>query len=105
MVKHIENSDICLGVFGDSRKTENVISNFLVTACRLGKIIITLKTEAAKEVFKYNPSCFLINKPASINLAKKILEIVKNIYLIKNKTSSKILYNNYFSTLTQKELL
>jgi glycosyltransferase involved in cell wall biosynthesis len=103
MINYIEESDVCLGIFGESIKAQNVISNFLVTACRLGKIIVTLRTGAAEEIFKNNPSCFLISKPIVQNLAKKILKINKNIKLIKKGSNTKIIYNNIFNSSVQKE--
>ena len=101
MINKIENSDICLGIFGESQKSQNVITHFLAIASRLNKIIITQNTCAAKEVFKNNGNCFLINKPITINLAKIILQIAKNIELIKMKNSSKLTFDNFFNSNKQ----
>ena len=104
MINHIEESDICLGIFGNNIKAQNVISNFLITACRLNKIIITQNTEAAKEVFKNNPYCFLIDEPIVKNLAKRILDVVKRLHLIDKRNGSKALYKNIFNSSIQKEV-
>jgi glycosyltransferase involved in cell wall biosynthesis len=104
MINHIEESDICLGIFGNNIKAQNVISNFLITACRLNKIIITQKTEAAKEVFKNNPYCFLIDEPIVKNLAKRILDVVKRLHLIDKRNGSKALYKNIFNSSIQKDV-
>ncbi len=105
MLNHIEESDICLGIFGNSIKAQNVITNFLVTASRLNKIIVTRKTLAAKEIFKNNPYCFLIDEPIIKNLAKKILNIAKRFHLIEKRNRSKVLYNNIFNSYIQRETL
>jgi len=96
-INHIENADICLGIFGESIKAHNVISNFLMTSCRLGKIIITLNTEAAKEVFNNHPNSFLINKPIVKNLANTILKLAKTIDIINKNTTTKTIYNKNFN--------
>jgi hypothetical protein len=105
MINYIEESDVCLGIFGEGIKAQNVISNFLITACRLGKIIVTLRTGAAEEIFKNNPGCFLISKPIVQNLAKKILEIYKNFKLIKKSSNTKVIYNDIFNSCVQKKFL
>jgi len=104
-INHIENADICLGIFGESIKAHNVISNFLMTSCRLGKIIITLNTEAAKEVFNNHPNSFLINKPIVKNLANTILKLAKTIDIINKNTTTKTIYNKNFNSNVQKEIL
>jgi glycosyltransferase involved in cell wall biosynthesis len=103
MICKVEQSDICLGIFGESQKSQNVITHFLATASRLNKIIVTQNTSAAKEVFKNNENCHLINKPLVANLARKILLIAKNIESIKKKNSARFTFDTFFNSNKQSE--
>ena len=96
-LKAVNNSDVCLGIFGNSNKSKNVISNFIVTSCNYSKMIITKNTPASKYYLKDNPSIFLIN---SIN-DNSFLKVIKKIIYTKKmsnlkKSSSKIIFNKNF---------
>jgi len=75
--RYIGNWDICLGIFGNTLKSDLVIPNkvFHYAGCR--KPIITKNSPAIKEIFKDNESIFLID-PAPQSLANKILDLVDN---------------------------
>jgi len=103
MISKIQEADICLGIFGESEKSQNVITHFLSISSRLNKIIVTKNTDVAREVFKNNGNCYLINNPIVNNLTKKILIIVKNLELIKKKNSTKLTFDNYFNSNKQNE--
>ena len=103
MISKIQEADICLGIFGESEKSENTITHFLSISSRFNKIIVTKNTGAAREVFKNNGNCYLINNPIVNNLAKKILIIVKNLELIKKKNGTKLTFDNYFNSNKQSE--
>ena len=68
----IEDSDICMGVFGNTEKAESVISNFIVTSTNLGKIIITKNTKAARIYLNKNKGIFLLKKPDHLNFQRFI---------------------------------
>jgi len=70
--KMIEDSDICMGVFGNTEKAESVISNFIVTSTNLGKIIITKNTKAARIYLNKNKGIFLLKKPDHLNFQRFI---------------------------------
>ena len=73
----INEFDICLGIFGDTPKTELVIPNKIYHYGAIGKCIITKETEAIKEVFTNDADIVLSsNNPSEI--AQHILNLKKN---------------------------
>jgi glycosyltransferase involved in cell wall biosynthesis len=48
---YIAQSDICLGIFGKTEKTQRVIPNKVYEYAAMGKAIITADTQAVREVF------------------------------------------------------
>jgi len=89
--KYINSSDLCLGIFGDSTRTHRVIPNKVFEGIACCKPVLTLKTEAIKELFSDNKNIFLTetNKPEEI--ARKIIFIKDNLTL-RNEVSR----NGYF---------
>lgn len=51
LIQYIHNSDICLGIFGDTIKTQLVIPNKVFQIISAGKPIVTLDTPAMRELF------------------------------------------------------
>jgi len=81
----INSFDICLGIFGDTPKTDLVIPNKIYHYAALNKCIISKETPAIKEIFTDKKNIILTdNKPTSI--AKKILNL-KNNKELRNKIS------------------
>ena len=71
-LKIINESDICMGLFGNTEKSQNIISNFIVTSANLGKVIITKNTKAAKIYLNNNNGILLLKKPEHLNFSKFI---------------------------------
>lgn len=70
-------ADICLGVFGDSPKTDMVIPNKIYEAMAMGKAIITADTPAARELLNDGGNALFCHKADADDLAEKI-KLLKN---------------------------
>lgn len=66
-------ADVCLGIFGDSPKTELVIPNKVYEALAMGKPVITADTPAVRELLRDRETVLLCRKADPEDLAKKIL--------------------------------
>ena len=64
--------DICLGIFGDTEKTQRVISNKVYECAALGKPIITADTPAMHEAFIAGDSIMLCSHASPESLAEAI---------------------------------
>lgn len=73
----MNNFDVCLGIFGDSLKSDWVVPNKIFHYAALGKSIITKKSSAIERVFKDGQSIILCENNAA-DLAQKILGIKNN---------------------------
>ena len=72
--------DICLGVFGDSFKTDVVIPNKIYHYAAARKPIITKNTEGVKELFQEGKNiCLVKNDPQEI--ANAILNLSSDVAL------------------------
>lgn len=70
----ISENDICLGIFGDTRKAKMVIPNKVYECATMAKPIITADTPAIREIFDEN--ALMLIKPADANaLADAILKL------------------------------
>ncbi|MDA9653823.1 hypothetical protein N9T29_02770, partial [Candidatus Pelagibacter sp.] len=97
-LKLIKNSDICMGMFGNTEKTHNTISNFIVTSANLGKIIITGNTQSAKYYLNNNKGIILLKKPENSNFIKFINKYLNSINFRKSiNGKSKKTFNKHFS--------
>lgn len=76
--KFINDSDICLGIFGKSDKTLRVIPNKVVEYLACGKAIITSDSPAARELLEDGQNVRFCNPADSADLAKKIRELYQN---------------------------
>lgn len=73
----INNFDICLGIFGDSYKTDVVIPNKIYHYAAAGKCIVTKDTIGIRELFDKDENISLIgNSPNEIS--KAILSLSQN---------------------------
>ena len=96
-LKEVSSSDITLGIFGNSIKSHNVISNFIVTCCNYSKIIITKKTPVSKFYLNNTRGIFLLNSIKGNELAKILYSIKHSTIFRKNNSSrSKDIFIKYF---------
>ncbi|MEA2112505.1 MAG: glycosyltransferase [Patescibacteria group bacterium] len=77
LLELISQSDICLGIFGNTEKTRRVIPNKVFDAVALKKPLITADTVAVRELFGDN-DLLLIPTANSEELAKAILDLKGN---------------------------
>ncbi len=68
-------ADICLGIFGDSPKTDLVIPNKIYEAMAMGKAIITANTPAVRELLSDGENVLFCHKADAKDLAEKILSL------------------------------
>lgn len=80
----IVNSDICLGIFGDSSKTKRVIPNKVYQYLACAKPIITGDTLAIRELLEHNNNVYLCELADSKSLSESIIKLKEDIYLRKN---------------------
>jgi glycosyltransferase involved in cell wall biosynthesis len=84
LTKIISQADICLGIFGDTMKTQRVIPNKVYEAAAMAKPIITGDTPAMKELFVNRENILLCRIADVDDLVEKILEL-KNNKELRNK--------------------
>lgn len=92
----IENSDICLGIFGDTEKTKRVIPNKVYECMAMKKPIITADTPAIKEIFKNYENVILSSVSNGADLAEKIK------YLKENKEKMEEILENAYDLYNEK---
>mgnify|MGYP001616583613 CR=1 FL=1 len=71
-------ADVCLGIFGDSPKTDLVIPNKVYEAMAMGKAIITADTPAIRELLNDKENVLFCRKADAQDLADKI-KLLKNL--------------------------
>lgn len=79
--EYISESDICLGIFGDTLKTKRVIPNKIYECIAMKKPVITADTQAIREIFQDNKQLALCKISNGESLAEKILELKNNLEL------------------------
>ncbi|OGM98968.1 MAG: hypothetical protein A2915_03330 [Candidatus Yanofskybacteria bacterium RIFCSPLOWO2_01_FULL_41_34] len=72
LTEHVAMADICLGIFGDSPKTDLVIPNKVYEAIAMGKPVITADTPAARELLSDGENVLFCRKADPEDLAEKI---------------------------------
>jgi len=78
LIKIMAEADVCLGIFGDSIKTQVVIPNKIYEALASGKAVITVDTPAVRELLTDKKDCLLCKTASPADLAKKILLLKNN---------------------------
>jgi len=81
--KYIARADICLGIFGNTPKTQRVIPNKVYEAIAMKKPVISADTPAARELFTDRKNILFCRTADPKNLAEKILEL-KNDKKLRN---------------------
>ncbi|MBI4065710.1 glycosyltransferase [Candidatus Kaiserbacteria bacterium] len=74
LVKKIAEADVCLGIFGNTLKTQRVIPNKVYECLAMKKPVITADTPAARELLSDRDVCF-VKTADSASLAEGILRI------------------------------
>ena len=107
LINLLKKSDIALGVFGNTIKTENIITNFMVSSCNLGKVIITKNTKAAKYYLGNNKGIFLLKKPTKFFFKKFLNKYINSIEFRKkiNGESKKVFNKNFNSLDKERKML
>lgn len=70
----INQFDVCLGIFGDSKKADYVIPNKIYHYASIGKCIITKRSQGIKELFTNNQDIVLSSTEPE-DIANKIIEL------------------------------
>lgn len=77
LIKIMAEADVCLGIFGNTAKTQVVIPNKVYEALAAGKAIITADTPAVRELLIDRGNCLFCRASDPKDLAEKIM-ILKN---------------------------
>lgn len=72
---YIAQAHICLGVFGDTEKTQRVVSNKIYECIAMGASIITSQTPATEELLTNRENVLFAEPANGADLAKKIQEL------------------------------
>ncbi len=75
--QEIADTDVCLGIFGDTPKTPLVIPNKVYESLAMGKAVITADTSAIRELFS-DSDIILIPAADAAALAGAILNLKNN---------------------------
>jgi len=95
-------ADVCLGIFGNSKKTQVVIPNKVYEALASGKAIITAETPAVKELLTDRENCLFCRVGDAEDLAEKI-RLLKNDQTLRNKISANG-YKLFINKLTPEKV-
>lgn len=83
LADYINQADICLGIFGDSPKTNLVIPNKVFEALAMKKPVITADTDAMREMLVDKESVLLCERANPQSLAEAILKLKNNPELLR----------------------
>jgi glycosyltransferase involved in cell wall biosynthesis len=96
---HIQNADICLGIFGDTLKARRGIPIKVYEALAMKKPVITGNSPAAQEVFQHKINSILCEMANSEALAESIVLLKENKNLRKDIAEAGFkLYQDLFSS-------
>jgi len=99
--EYIGQSDICLGIFGDTNKTQRVIPNKVYEYVACKKPVITADTPAIRELFT-DEDLLLIPTANPKILVQAILQLKRNKELRKKLSENS--YNKFIQNVTPKIL-
>lgn len=106
LTNYIANSDICLGIFGETDKARRVIPNKVTEAIAMRKPLITGDSSAIKEAFKDRENCLLVPMSNPEALAEAILKL-KNDKKLRDKIAEngyKLFKDNFAPKVIGKDL-
>ena len=75
VAQYIAKSDICLGIFGDTEKSERVVPNKVYEYIAMKKAVITADTPAIKEFFANERHMILCERSSGRSIAEAILKL------------------------------
>lgn len=75
---HINHADVCLGIFGNTEKTQMVIPHKVYESLACKKPLITADTPAARELLTDGENCLLIKAADPSALADAIVKLKEN---------------------------
>jgi len=101
LLQYIKDSDVCLGLFGQSMKADNVIPNKILQILATQKPLITMDSKAIKEIVTNEKNCILVPPGNAQKLAEAIL-ILKNDPLMREKIALNG-YQLYLEKLSMNE--
>ena len=79
LLKNINESDVCLGIFGDSAKASYVVTNKVYQILCSQKPLITMESKAVKEIDLVNElNCMLVSKDEPQKIADAIYYLKSN---------------------------
>ena len=78
LLGHLANAAVCLGIFGESQKTQLVIPIKVYEALAMGKPVITADTPAVRELLTDKKDVFLCNAADPNDLAKAIRTLMQD---------------------------
>lgn len=95
---YLNNADVCLGIFGNTPKTELVIPNKVYEALACRRAVITADTAAARELLVDGENALLVRRADPAELADKILRL-KNSRALKEKLAAAgyLLFQNHLT--------
>ncbi|MFH1425965.1 MAG: glycosyltransferase [Candidatus Kerfeldbacteria bacterium] len=103
LIEYLVNADLCLGIFGDSPKSDVVVPNKVFDAIALGKPIITAHSAALDSMgFQHLETLFACKKADPKSLANAILELKNNNEL--RRSIAEKGYALYKERFTQKKI-
>jgi len=90
--KYIGQSDICLGIFGNTEKSKRVIPNKIYEYVAMGKVAITAETPAVKEVFVDGDNILFCKSSSGIAIAEAIKYLKSNPQIIQKIGNSALAF-------------
>ncbi|MDT0688473.1 glycosyltransferase [Salegentibacter sp. F188] len=92
---YIKSFDLCMGIFGNTLKADVVIPNKIFNYATYAKPVITMESQAIKEVFTHKEDIYLC-KPGAAAMVKAIQNLKEDTLLRKK------LGDNIFKTVMEK---
>ncbi|MHA1278249.1 MAG: glycosyltransferase [Candidatus Helarchaeota archaeon] len=102
LVDYMNQADVCLGIFGTSRKSANVIPNKVYDALAVKKPIITRNSSAIREALDDQINCILCKPGNGKSLADAIL-LLKNDEILRKEIAING-YKLYKEKFTPKQI-
>jgi len=103
LLDNIKNSDICLGIFGNTIKAHKVVTNKVFQILASKKPLITMDSPASKEInLKNQENCILVPSADPEKLAESIMYLMQNPQ--KRQEISEKGYQNYTNELSMNNV-